>query len=64
MHKKENVNINTKFRQNPFAIQNSKKSQAVIKNQVKSPSGWHKRQCADSNNKDKFLDKFHFFIYG
>ena len=33
---------------NPFIIQNSKKSDKVIKNQVKSPSGWHKCQCADN----------------
>ena len=27
----------------------------VITNQVKSPSGWHKRQCADFNNTDKVV---------
>ena len=31
---KENVNLNTKFRQHPFAIQNSNKSQSYKKNQV------------------------------
>ena len=43
-----------KFLAKPFTIQNTKKSHRVIKNQ-KSPSGWHKRQCADFNNKDKVL---------
>ena len=27
----------------------------VIKSQVKSPSRWHKRQCADFNNTDNFV---------
>ena len=31
---KEKVNLNTKFRQHPFAIQNSNKSQSYKKNQV------------------------------
>ena len=31
---KENVNLNTKFRQHPFAIQNSNKSRSYKKNQV------------------------------
>ena len=36
-------------------LHNSKKSHRVIKNQVQSPSGWHKRQCADFNNTVKVL---------
>ena len=44
------------LRQNPFAIQNFKRSHRVIKkNQMKSPSVRHKRQCADPNNTEKFL---------
>ena len=54
MHKKE-TSILIQISGKPFIIQNSKKSHRVIKNQVKSPSGWHKRQCADFNNTDNFL---------